>query len=387
MRSQLRTMPWLAALALSLVLMFAACSPSEPDSSNKAEASSKDAASTKQTPADWSTVVEAAKREGVVVCGCPPRPNMTQAIKAGFEAAYPGIRLDTSPAPLPEFWVRVQKEQEAGQYLWDIYLFGVTLEMFELKNKGMLAATREYLVGPDVGTDADWEGGLDGRFMDNEKKYIFTFFRNVQNQISVNSTVMPNTQIKSFQDLLDPALKGKIVWQDPRIGGIGITFFSAVYRHYGREGAKQLIVDQQPLLVPGLGELAEQLIRGARPIAMSRMSADTLVPYEKAGVQFKLATNHIDELEMVNSVANAPTVLKNPPHPNATKVLLNWIASKAGQEYLSKALLNNSARKGVPPGDLEAVPVPGRKYLDSHLEDDMTGIQREAQRVARELVP
>ena len=131
--------------------------------------------------------------------------------------------------------MRVEKEQDAGQYLWDVYAFGTTLEMFALKNKGGLAPTREYLVGPDVGTDADWEGGLDARFMDREKKYIFTFWRNVQNQVSINRDVLPTTQIQSFEDLIDPAIKGKMVWQDPRIGGSGINFFGAVYQRYGRE--------------------------------------------------------------------------------------------------------------------------------------------------------
>ena len=56
-----------------------------------------------------------------------------------------------------------------------------------------------------------------------------------------------------------------------------------------------------------------------------------------------------EDLAIISTVGNAPTVLKNPPHPNATKVFLNWIASRAGQEYLSETLTNNSARKGVAP--------------------------------------
>ena len=32
-----------------------------------------------------------------------------------------------------------------------------------------------------------------------------------------------------------------------------------------------------------------------------------------------------------------PVVIKNAPHPNATKVLVNWLLSKDGQEIYSKA--------------------------------------------------
>jgi ABC-type Fe3+ transport system substrate-binding protein len=375
---------------LAAALVGAACSPAAPSAqpaAGSAPAAVPAQSGTTQAPADWAAIVEAAKKEGVVVCGCPPRPDFTRVIKEGFEAAHPELRLEATAAPLPEFFVRVEKEQEAGQYLWDVYAFGATLEMFALKNKGGLAPTREYLVGPDVGTDADWEGGLDARFMDREKKYIFTFWRNVQNQVSINRDVLPTTQIHSFEDLLDPALKGKMVWQDPRIGGSGINFFAAVYQRYGREGARQILVDQEPLLLKGNSEVAEQHIRGTRPLSTNRMSPDAMIPYRDAGVRLNLDLARPEDLAIISTVGNAPTVLRNPPHPNATKVFLNWIASRAGQEYLSETLTNNSARKGVAPGDPQAVPQPGREYFEVHQEENMTGIMQEAQRVARELVP
>ena len=36
---------------------------------------------------DWKTVVEAAKREGMVKCACPPRREFAVAFKKGFEDA------------------------------------------------------------------------------------------------------------------------------------------------------------------------------------------------------------------------------------------------------------------------------------------------------------
>src|SRR5262249_47570252 len=202
-----------------------------------------------------------------------------------------GMRLDATAAPLPEFFVRIEKEQGTGLYLWDVYMFGVSLEMFPLKDQGAFEVTRDYLVGPDVGTDADWEGGFDARFVDRERKYIFTFWRNAQNQVSINRDVMPTGTVTSFEDLINPAYKGKIVWQDPRIGGSGINFFGAVYHRYGREGARKILVDQEPLLLKGTAEVAEQHIRGTRPISTNRMSPDTLIQYRDAGVPLNLELN------------------------------------------------------------------------------------------------
>src|SRR5262249_16544822 len=111
-------------------------------------------------PNDWAAVLAAAQREGVVVCGCPPRPDFTRVIKEGFEAAHPGIRLDATAAPLPEFFVRIEKEQGTGLYLWDIYMFGVSLEMFPLRDQDAFECTRSYRAGPDWAPVAARQGGL-----------------------------------------------------------------------------------------------------------------------------------------------------------------------------------------------------------------------------------
>jgi len=99
-----------ATLALSLagVLSLSACAAGPPSAAGSQPTSSP--AASGQTPTDWAAILEAAKREGVVVCGCTPRPDLTRFIKDGFEAAHPDIRLDASPAQLPEFWVRVDAE-------------------------------------------------------------------------------------------------------------------------------------------------------------------------------------------------------------------------------------------------------------------------------------
>ena len=34
--------------------------------------------------ADWKALVEAAKREGIIKCACPPRRDFALAIKKGF---------------------------------------------------------------------------------------------------------------------------------------------------------------------------------------------------------------------------------------------------------------------------------------------------------------
>jgi ABC-type glycerol-3-phosphate transport system substrate-binding protein len=40
-------------------------------------------------------------------------------------------------------------------------------------------------------------------------------------------------------------------------------------------------------------------------------------------------------------------IVKNPPHPNATKVFVNWLLGKEGQEIYSRVLLHGTRRLDV----------------------------------------
>jgi iron(III) transport system substrate-binding protein len=337
---------------------------------------------------DWSAVVAAAQREGIVVCACPPRPDYTKLIKDSFEQANPGIRVEASPATLPDIWARVEKEQEAGQYLWDVYMFGPTIEMFALKNNGGFEPFRDYLVGPDIGDEAVWDGGWDAAFLDNEKRYIFAFWRNVISGVTINRDRLPSAEIRTFDDLLRPEYRGAIVWQDPRGGGQGVNFLTGLYHYRGGDGVKQLLVDQQPVLVRGNADVAEQVIRGGRQLSVAMLSEDTLVQYKQAGVPLKLEDVQLDDIPSISNSGLAPAVFKSGPHPNATKVFINWLLSEPAQELLQREQRNNSTRKDVPPlADNPSRAKPGLQYFHTQTEEAMTQVTTAAQRLARQLVP
>src|SRR5712692_986467 len=140
-----------ALAVVTLALTLAACAPAAAPTPQRAAEASRAGPAAPAAPTDWSAIVAAARREGVVECACPPRPDYARIIKEQFEAAVPGIRLETSPATLPDIWARVEKEQLVGQYLWDVYMFGPTIEMFALRDKGGFESFRDYMVGPEVG--------------------------------------------------------------------------------------------------------------------------------------------------------------------------------------------------------------------------------------------
>jgi len=66
----------------------------------------------------------------------------------------------------------------------------------------------------------------------------------------------------------------------------------------------------------------------------------------------------------------ALSIPKNPPHPNALKVYLDYLLSKEGQTEWSKAIGFASLRQDVPRDHLAKflIPKEGVQYLESHLE-------------------
>ena len=102
------------------------------------------------------------------------------------------------------------------------------------------------------------------------------------------ATLLPDLKIRSFEDLLSPALKGKLVSVDPRVGGAGESLAAAVFQRYGRDGLKKLFVDQDVLLVKGNLEVAEQVVRKARPISLTSVSPDSQVRFTDAGMKLNL---------------------------------------------------------------------------------------------------
>jgi iron(III) transport system substrate-binding protein len=336
--------------------------------------------------ADWKALVEAAKREGVVKCACPPRRDFALAFKKGFEEAFPGITLELTAATLPEFPLRVAKEQAAKMFLWDVYTFGPGAEIFDLKTKGGLESLWDYFVLPEVLNDSAWIGGIKDRFLDVEHQHIFGMFFTISTG-SINRDALPDLKIKSFDELLNPALRGKFVSVDPRVGGSGESLAAAVYQKYGRDGLKKLFVDQEVLLVKGNVEVAEQVVRKARPISLTSVSPDSQIRFKEAGIKLNIADLFVPELARAGTNGSCPAVFKNPPHPNATKVFINWLLSRDGQKMISAARGEPSARTDVPPVSPEDAPKPGIKYLNAHKEEVMAKFLAPAQKILRELIP
>lgn len=115
---------------------------------------------------DWERTVAAAKKEGEIIISAPSGRVWRDAINGEWKKTYPEIELKMTPAASREFWPRIVKEQEVGQYLWDFRVGGPDNLSYNLKRQGFIQPIRQLLVLPDILGDEKWYGGMDGLFLD-----------------------------------------------------------------------------------------------------------------------------------------------------------------------------------------------------------------------------
>ena len=91
--------------------------------------------------------------------------------------------------------------------------------------------------------------------------------------------------------------------------------------------------------------LAESLAKGKIALVIG-LSYYSLLPFAKAGLPVKSVPIPRDEVYASGGSGNV-TIIKSAPHPNATKVFLNWFLGQEGQETYSRAMGQGTRRRDV----------------------------------------
>lgn len=333
---------------------------------------------------EWQKTVAAAKQERKVVISGPTR-ELWRKVLLSFEQEFPGIQVEYIGSNSRDFWPRVFREQELGQYLWDLRVGGPDPQVFEAKGRGALDPIRPLLALPEVTDESKWFGGLDRMFFDKEKKYVVGFANYVSYVAYVNRDIIPETELTSIQDLTQPRWKGKIVIQDPR-GGAGLSAIEMMLEVYGEPLLRDLLKNQQIVVANDLRQQAEWLIRGRYPIALG-IVPDAFLAFEDQGLPLNIQP--IPESKSAIATGTGGIQLfQRAAHPNAAKVYINWLLTKEVQARLSGATRMNSRRLDVPIAHAVTAPDPRRmeSYIPSQVEE-MLPVRQRAIQLARELLP
>lgn len=345
-------------------------------------ASAKPATSAGSTAA-WDTMLAAAKKEGKVVVNGPPGDLYRQTAMA-FQKAYPDIQVEFTGADGPVFSPKILAERNAGQYLWDVYLGGATTALSAFKPAGILDPLKPALLLPDVLDNSKWAGGLDNFWMDKEGQYIFGFEAGLQHSVFVNRDLVPESQLSSHDQLLDPKWKGKIVSGDLRTPGAQNGSVSLLLKAKGEEWLRKFYA-QDVNIFQDERAVIEGIVRGRFPISVGfKPAALQQFRQEKLADAIKPLDPDTEAGAGLSTSASHATLINKAPHPNAAKVFVNWLLSRDGQKAFIEATNLMSARTDVEAGDPFFSPKPNVKYFQLNHEL-MLPFKTKAQDIAKEM--
>ena len=335
--------------------------------------------------AEWDKTVAAAKAEGkVVVAGAPGE--LYRKANAPFEKAYPEIKVEYTGVRGAEFAPKILAERDGAQYNWDVHLGGWNTPFLLLVPKQVFDPLRPAQILPDVLDDSKWLNGFDGGWVDKDRKFEYQFQGRLTFLGYVNRDAVPEEQLRTVDDLLDPRLKGKISSQDPRITGPMSSFMGYLIGVKGEDWVRRLL-SQDLVLMAGGREQTEAVVRGRIPIGLGVNAAD-VEQFKREGLtaNVKNVDPESDAGRRVSGGFGNLMLVNRAPHPNAAKVYINWLLSKDGQAAWVEATDLNSRRLDVG-GPAETAPKANVKYGFPETED--SALERNtgrAMQIAKEII-
>ena len=325
------------------------------------------AADEAKSRSDWSGVLEAAKKEGQVTVYI----SGYEAVLPFFEKEFPEIKVTAVTARGNQLGQRLLSERRAEKYLADVVSSGANPNYQVFYAAKALMPIKGALILPEVVDQTKWYLKKH-QYSDPESQFVFNYVGSATyGAVNFNSELVDVHEFKSYWDLLNPKWKGKIEVRDIREAGPGAGNTRFFYHHpeLGPSFIRKLFGEMDATLFRDFRQGPDWLATGKFAICFF-CDVDVLkqqgLPVETFGPHaFKEGGGLVQQFGTLTLVDRAP-------HPNAAKVLINWLLSRRGQIALQKSQANaespaDSLRIDIPK---EEVPYSSRrldgiKYLDT----------------------
>jgi ABC-type Fe3+ transport system substrate-binding protein len=262
-----------------------------------------------------NALYEAAKKEGEVVWYTSLIVNQAvRPLVAAFERKYPGVEVKYSRGDSGPNAIKVIDEARAGKVVGDVF-DGIATAPPLLK---------AGLVEKFTPTDADkYPPTL--RDPDGRWNALVVYFLTP----GINTQLVGKDEIKTAADLLEPKWKGKIAWStDPWSGSA--VYVGSVLQTMGEDKgmaflralAKQDIVNVEATN----RAILDQVILGQYAIALSIFNHHAEISAAKGAPVAWL------KVQPISAPFHSIGLVKNAPHPNAAKLLIDFLLSQEGQQ-------------------------------------------------------
>jgi iron(III) transport system substrate-binding protein len=322
-------------VSLVSLFFFASLSPAVETSSLQAQTTAL------PVQQDLEKTVAGAKREGKVVISIPASAELRKQLEDGFRKRF-DLDVEVFTARGSAAVRKMADEFKAGVRYFDLHIGGSSSAVSGLLDEAILDPVENWLALTEVKDPKQWWGGH--LWVDQSKKFIYSSLAYLSETIWYNTDLIKTSEIRSYDDLLNPKWKGKIGLLDPRTPGAGDSNWSFMWETKGEEFLKKLAAHD---LVLGRDQrlLAENLAKGKVAI-MIGLTYYSYLPFVKASLPIK-PLPALKEGTYATGGSGNLAIIRNPPHPNATRLFVNWVLGREGQDLVSRALGQGTRRLDV----------------------------------------
>jgi ABC-type Fe3+ transport system substrate-binding protein len=363
--------------AAALAACGQSAAPPISASASAAGATSAPPATSGGAPSDWKqqwdSWIAGAKKEGTMVLATGASPEARVKVPEAFKKAF-GVDIQYLGGSSSELANRLRAEQASNQYTVDISVSGAGTSYSTFYQEKLVVPIKPYIINPEALDPAAWASGKGVWYMDPTSEYFIRISNVASPQIVVNTDYVKPDGLNSWNDLLKPEYKGKMIALDPTQPGSGEQCGAYLYRTLGADWAKRFYIDQAPGLTLDDRVMADAVAHGKYPIAVGERAED-IVKLQSDGFKVAVLRSWPDAPGYVSAAFGLLGMFKNPPHPNAAKLFLNWILMKDGQTAWNSAWRTASVRTDVSNSWVPdfIVPKPGVNYFDAYSWDYSNG--------------
>ena len=275
-------------------------------------------------------LIEAAKKEGgKVIVYSSMESSISDGIAAGFKKKT-GLEMEYWRGSSTKVLDRALNEHRAGKPLFDV---AVTIAdpMHLMQSEGVFAKYEspsaagypKSLIDPNLGPN-----------------YRTLLIGLVYNKHMIKAVDAP----KSFEDLIKPQFKGKLVMPDPTQHTTTTQWVASLPKLLGKEKADKFVRDlaaSKPVLAESLLPPVERAITGEVPIAI------TLLHYTYVFSQKGAPLDYVRMPRLLGD-GNYVALANKAPHPNAGKAFIDYFLDDECMNIMSK-LGEFVNRKGIVP--------------------------------------
>lgn len=275
-------------------------------------------------PADYAQLVAEATKEGKVVVYTSTDLTQIKPLTDAFRARYPKIEVEFNDLGTNGTYNRVISEAAARQVAADLVWTNAMDQQIKLVADGY----GQSYTSPEAKNLPDWATYKDTAYGTTIEPLTLGY-----NTKFLQKGEVPKTRadlVKFLKDRSD--LKGKVATFDPEKAGSGFLFHTNDLKNFGPSfwELAEAFGKLDGKLYSSTGQLREKLVSGEHVLVFNIIGSYAM-DWAKANPTLGVAFTE----DYTQTFSRPMFIAKGAPHPNAAKLLLDFVLSQEGQRALS----------------------------------------------------